>query len=323
MGQLLNLSGFPALPASRYSHTDIARSFIIAAITLVIFLVTFLAMAKNSTTVAPQLFYFPILYTTYFYPGRGVLVAGSCAIVYGITGSYFVFPDIHAMQFVIGQAVLFICVALLSMYFFRNRTRDPGTAPAGSETIAMMIDAGENDHVEFKFQSLWSADLGKEEILASDSIEIRKYKKNASKFIIARSIAGFLNTEGGDLFIGVREDRIHTTTEITGIEDEYRKLHDRDRNPDGYRRMVIDSIVKKYMPETVDTASRFIHISFPRIKDRTVCRLHIEPAEKPVFVDVGNDELFFIRVDASTRLITGKTLTNYILSRFAEKKPAS
>ena len=54
-----------------------------------------------------------------------------------------------------------------------------------------MIKTGENDHIEFKLQSLWSTDLTREEILATESSEIRKYRNNASKFIIARSIARF------------------------------------------------------------------------------------------------------------------------------------
>ncbi len=44
--------------------------------------------------------------------------------------------------------------------------------------------------------------------------------------------------------------------------------------------------------------------------------MHITPAEKPIFVDTGSEEFFFIRVDASTRNISGKTLTSYILTRF-------
>lgn len=323
MGQILDHSEIPFFPQDRYTHADIVRHVVIGSITLSIFLVTFLAMARNSTTVAPQLFYFPILYTTYFYPRRGLVVAGSCAIAYGLVGSYFVFPDLHAVQFVIGQAALFICVGIAARYLLKNRIPGPGSAATESEAVRMMIDSGENDRVEFKLSCLWSADLRNDEIAASDSAEVKRYRNNASKFIIARSIAGFLNTGGGDLFIGIRENRITNTIEVVGIEDEYRKLHEQDRNPDGYRRMVIDTIIKKYLPETVETAGRLIHITFPIVRARTVCRLHIAKAEKPAFVVAGNDELFFIRVDASTRLITGKTLINYILSRFAGEKPAT
>ena len=85
----------------------------------------------------------------------------------------------------------------------------------------------------------------------------------ASKFIVARSIAGLLNTYGGDLVIGIRKDRMLSTTEVMGIESDDSHLQELDRNPDRYRRMLIDSVVRKYLPEIFDSASRFIRISFP------------------------------------------------------------
>ena len=83
------------------------------------------------------------------------------------------------------------------------------------------------------------------------------------------------------------------------------------------RRMIVDAIIRKYILEIYDTASRFIHISFPVVSGRTLCHLHITPSDKPVFVDSGIEEIFFVRIDASTRAITGKTLTRYTLTRFS------
>jgi len=320
MGQLLNLpdSSFWE-KQGRYSHTDIVRSWIIVSISCVIFMVTYLAMAAGNESIAPQLFYFPILYTTYFYPSRGVIVATGCAIAYGIAGALFVSPDFLSAGFVVGQALLFICIAAAFAYFMKSRATDTAILPAEPDEIRRLIDAGENDRVEFKLQTLWSSDLTSPEISASESPEIRKYKHNTSRFIIARSIAGFLNTGGGDLIIGLKEDRIQNQVQVVGIENEYHKLHEKDRNPDGYRRMIIDAVIRKFLPEIFNVASRFIHISFPTISGKTVCRVHVTPSEKPVFVDIGNEELFFIRVDASTRPLTGKPLTKYILSRFSRR----
>jgi hypothetical protein len=321
MGQMLNFPEIPFFPHERYTHTDIVRHIVIGTITISIFLVTFLAMARNSTSVAPQLFYFPILYTTYFYPRRGLVVAASCAVAYGLVGSYFMYPDLQAVQFVIGQAALFLCVGVAAGFLLKNRVPGYGSAVSESEAVRRMIDGGENDKVEFKLAALWSTELTNEELAGSTSIEVKRYKKNASKFTIARSIAGFLNTEGGDLLLGIREDRRKNTVEVTGIESEYAKLQENDRNPDGYRRMIMDSVIRKYIPDAVAMASRTIHITCPVIDGRTICRIHITGAVKPMLVDVGNEELFFIRVDAETRLISGKTLTRYILSRFSAEKP--
>jgi hypothetical protein len=301
-----------------WSHTDIVRFWIIVSFIVSIIGIAYVSMSAGYGTIVPQLFYIPILYTAYFYPDRSMYVACCCGVAYTFVAAFFVVPELYAVAGIIFQALLFVVIAAAAAIVLKHReTATPVLPEDDADAIQAMINTGENDHIEFKLQSLWSADLTKEEILASESSEIRKYRNNASKFIIARSIAGFLNTDGGDLIIGIREDRIKNFIQAAGIDDDYRKLQEKDRNPDGYRRMIIESIVQKYLPEIVNTASRFIHLSFPSLSGRTLCHIHILPADKPVFVTIGNEEIFFIRVDASTRSITGKILTQYILTRFS------
>jgi len=318
MNWLSGMAGYKNLPQLRWSQTDLVRSWVIAAFILSITGLAYISMSMGYGTIVPQLFYFPILYTAYFYPGHSLYVACSCGVAYSFVAAFFAAPDLLIMVAIIVQVLLFVGIAAASGIVLKNREyRSPGLPGDDAEAVRSMIAAGESDHIEFKLRSLWSSDLLREEILSSESPEVRKYHTNASRFIIARSIAGFLNTDGGDLIIGIKEDRINNTIEIAGIEEDYSKLHREDRNPDGYRRMIVDSIIRKYLPEVFDTVSMLIHLSFPVLSGRTLCHLHIIPAEKPVFVDINNEELFFIRVDASTRSITGKALTQYILTRFS------
>lgn len=318
MNQSPGLTGFFPLLPFRISRTDIVRFWVIASITISITGITYISMAAGYGTVVPQLFYFPILYATYFYPERGMYVASSCAVAYLVIATSFVAPDPILIGGVIFQSLLFIGIAAGSGYVLKNRDGRTFIAPADDAgSIQEMIRTGECDHIEFKSESLWSAYLSKEEITANESPEVRKYGHNASKLIIARSIAGFLNTDGGDLIIGIREDRTHNLIELAGIDKDYDRMHETDRNPDGYRRMLIDAVIRKYLPEVYDTASRFIHISFPVVSERILCHVHISPSDKPVFVDTGSEEIFFIRIDASTRSISGKNMTRYILNRFS------
>jgi predicted HTH transcriptional regulator len=247
-------------------------------------------------------------------------VACSCGVAYSFVAAFFVRPDVSSVGGIIVQALLFVVIAAAASVVLKNREiKSPDRKEEIDEAILTMMNTGENDRIEFKKQSLWSADLSQEEILATESPEIRKYRNNASKFIIARSIAGFLNTNGGDLLIGIEEDRLKNKTRVVGIEEDYHRLHEKDRNPDGYRRMIVETILQKYMPEIVNTTSRFIHISFPSHSGRILCHVHVLPADKPVFVNIGNEELFFIRIDASTKSIAGKVLTQYILTRFSNR----
>jgi len=320
MNQSSGMTGYSNPLQFRWSHTDLVRFWVIVTFIISIIGLAYISMSAGYGTIVPQLFYFPILYTAYFYPDRGMYVACSCGVAYSFVAAFFVVPELVAIAGIIIQALLFVVIAAGAAFVLKQRENiSPALPEDDTEAIRTMINAGENDHIEFKLQSLWSADLTREEILSSESSEIRKYRNNASKFIIARSIAGFLNTDGGDLVIGIQEDRIKNKIHVVGIEEEYRRLHEKDRNPDGYRRMIVDSVIQKYLPEIVNTASRFIHLSFPSLSGRTLCHVHVLPADKPVFVDIGNEELFFIRIDASTRSITGKVLTQYILTRFSSQ----
>ena len=318
MEQSSGMTGYVNPLRAQVSHTDLVRFWVIVAFIISIIGIAYVSMSAGYGTIVPQLFYIPIIYTTYFYPERSMYVACCCGVAYSFVAAFFAVPELYVVMGILFQALLFVVIAAAAAIVLKRREISTPVQPEDdAETIRTMIKNGENNHIEFKLQSLWSSDLTREEILATDSSEIRKYRNNASRFIIARSIAGFLNTDGGDLIIGIQEDRIKNSIQAVGIEDDYGKLQEKDRNPDGYRRMIVDSIIQKYLPEIFNTASRFINLSFPSLSGRTLCHVHITPSDRPVFVSIGNEELFFIRVDASTRSLTGKVLTQYILTRFS------
>jgi hypothetical protein len=318
MNQSSGMTGYANPLQVHWSHTDLVRFWVIVAFIVSIIGIAYVSMSAGFGTIVPQLFYIPIIYTAYFYPDRSMYVACCCGVAYSFVAAFFVVPELYAVAGILFQALLFVVIAAAAAIVLKHReTSTPAPPEDDAEAIRTMFKTGENNHIEFKLQSLWSADLTREEILATESSEIRKYRNNASKFIIARSIAGFLNTDGGDLIIGVEEDRMKNSIHAVGIEEDFSKLQEKDRNPDGYRRMIVDSIIQKYLPEIFNTASRFIHLSFPSLSGRMLCHIHVKPADKPVFVSIGNEELFFIRIDASTRSLTGKVLTQYILTRFS------
>ncbi len=98
------------------SHTDLTRFIIIASLTLVCIIITTLSISRALETLYAQLFYFPIVYATYFYPRRGLWLAGACAILYEGFAYFYLFPNTGALIYVTGQAILFIGVAALVAY---------------------------------------------------------------------------------------------------------------------------------------------------------------------------------------------------------------
>ena len=182
------------------------------------------------------------------------------------------------------------------------------------------IDGGETGYTEFKSSALWSKQLNSEQIHDNTSIIVRNFGKNASKYIIARSIASFLNTEGGNLIIGIKENKETGNDEIIGIASEFDKL--REKSIDGYRRMLIDDVVRKYFEDDIyNNATKYIKMTFPEIEGKTLCWLQIRKADKRVFVKTKqNGDMFFIRTDAETREITGQELVDYCEGRFKQFK---
>jgi tetratricopeptide (TPR) repeat protein len=183
------------------------------------------------------------------------------------------------------------------------------------ETFQALVRGGENEFVEFKSSALWSKSFSKEDISASESRDVHKFGRDTSKIVIAKTIAGFLNTEGGNLVIGIRENKSGASNEIIGIEKEFSRI--RDPCADGYRRMLIDEIIRKYLPpEIYHHLGRYVRVHFMNAEDHTLCWLEIKKADDAVFVKIQDDELFFIRIDAETRQIADKALVDYVRKRF-------
>jgi tetratricopeptide (TPR) repeat protein len=197
-----------------------------------------------------------------------------------------------------------------------NHTPSHGTgSQVLNDTFHKILQGGESEFVEYKSSALWSKTLSKGDIASSDSKDLHKFGRDTSKVIIAKTIAGFLNTNGGNLVIGIRENKGGQPDEIIGIENEYPKL--KDPCPDGYRRMVVDEIIRKYLPaEIFHHMTRYIRIQFPKSGDKTLCWLEIGKADDGVFLTVQDEEIFFIRIDAETRQIADKALVDYCRRQF-------
>lgn len=183
-----------------------------------------------------------------------------------------------------------------------------------------LIDNGENHFVEFKSSILWSVRLSEKQINESNSYEVKRYGRNASKYIIAKSIAGFLNSDGGNLIIGIKENKTANKDEIIGIESEFYKLQ--DQCVDGYRRMIVDTAIRNYFPSNIfHHFNNYLTINFEQIEGKTVCHIHIKKSDSKVFITSKKNKKyghFFVRIDATTRELQGEEIVDYCLKRFSK-----
>ena len=204
---------------------------------------------------------------------------------------------------------------ILSNAIVNKPTEEVLPTNLNSENLDTLIAGGENHFVEFKTSMLWSLRKTKDEIEKSNSSDLKKYTQNTSRIIVGKTLAGFLNSDGGTLVIGIKEDKQGKVDDIISIESEYFKLT--DPCEDGYRRAIVDSIIKPYFPSGImNRISDYIQISFEKIEGKTLCVLKASKSDVKVFLKLSGVDYFFIRVDASTREITGEQVVDYCKKRF-------
>ena len=63
--------------------------------------------------------------------------------------------------------------------------------------------------------------------------------------------------------------------------------------------------------------NKYLKIEFLDIEDKKVCVIHANKSDKQVFLSIKKEELFYIRIDASSRMIEGQDLVNYCMGRFS------
>ena len=190
----------------------------------------------------------------------------------------------------------------------------PNVSSPDSHSINNLLAKGEDHFVELKTSAFWSKYLSPEKLEKTDSHEVKQHGRRASAFIIAKSIAGFSNADGGHLFIGIKENKQTDSLEFTGIKSEFSKLT--DQSVDGYRRALIDDVIKPYLPSFfMHRINDHVRMDFPTVEGNMICYLEILKSKQEIFVTSKKDQ-FFVRIEASTREIQGAEIVQYCKSRF-------
>ncbi len=158
-------------------------------------------------------------------------------------------------------------------------------------TTKEIIESGENELVELKNSLRWS--ISKNEV--DKEIE----------FNIMRTIAAFLNYNGGILFIGVLDDG-----EIIGVENDLNSLG--KANQDGFYLHFVN-LVEKYLGKEF---VKYVHVTFEEVDNKTICKVHIEPSKSPTFIKNNGEKYFYTRVGNSSKMLDVEDTTKYIHSHW-------
>ncbi|GIU92729.1 MAG: hypothetical protein KatS3mg011_1635 [Acidimicrobiia bacterium] len=162
------------------------------------------------------------------------------------------------------------------------------------------------------------ADWSLEELIAGEESGVVEFKSSAYYSYrpdvpprvvtdsVIKTIAGFLNADGGILVVGVADDG-----EVLGIEpDLAAKGVDEDRYVNWLTSVVSSSL-------DPSAAAAQVAISIRRFEDVPVAVIEVRRGVEPVFAKVSkSDKAFFVRMNNSTRELSGPDLVSYLKLRF-------
>ena len=163
--------------------------------------------------------------------------------------------------------------------------------PANEEIHAQIL-SGESDTVEFK--STMRYDLLSKEV------------NKKLEYVIAKTIAAFMNSEGGNLFIGVDDNQ-----NILGLAYDISTLT--KKNIDGFELHLVE-VIKKFIGAGLIS---HIKISFPIVDDIQICRIKISKNSKPVFIKYEEREDFFVRTGCSSQPLSREEQSAYEKSHWS------
>ena len=136
-----------------------------------------------------------------------------------------------------------------------------------------------------------------------ETLEYATQNKGKNKDILLSSlktIAGFLNAEGGTLLIGVDD-----SGKIKGIERDLSAL--RHGNNDRFEQKIRNFLRERFRPQPI----RKIDISFEKLPQGTVCRVDVQASKDIIHLD----NKVYVRDGNTTQLLDGRALTDWIQER--------
>jgi predicted HTH transcriptional regulator len=155
------------------------------------------------------------------------------------------------------------------------------------DKLEKLIEKGESNKIEFKSTLRWN-------------IYAERMDKNIEHSVL-KTIAAFLNTDGGSLIIGIDDEK-----KALGLEMD--KFENHDAMLLHLMNIVKDRIGAKF--------TRFFDINIEKYKGKEVLYLDCRPGLVPAYVKHNNQEKFYIRTGPSTTELSVSEIHEYIQQRF-------
>ncbi|CAJ1501203.1 protease Lon-related BREX system protein BrxL [[Mycobacterium] burgundiense] len=175
-----------------------------------------------------------------------------------------------------------------------GRAIDEVAEPLALNTTELMSN-GESKKVEFKSSATFDWETGK--------------KNKELEFSIAKTVAGFANSHGGTLLIGVNDDG-----EAVGLVDDFRLASQKRQDADGYENWLTSMLAESLGK----VATTYLSVSFDEDNGHNICRVDVTPSKVPIFIRSQKSRGdFYVRLSNSTRLLNTAEAMEYIKSHWA------
>lgn len=127
-----------------------------------------------------------------------------------------------------------------------------------------------------------------------------------------KTIAAFLNSQGGYLVIGVGDGR-----RILGIRYDYETLPRSDA--DGFENHFTQVFNKTIGPES----RHLVRLWFPILQNSDICIVDVMPSSQPVYLKTDNDEHFYIRTGNVSTPLRLSEIDSFVRSRWPQRTTTS
>lgn len=170
--------------------------------------------------------------------------------------------------------------------FLEENSEVIGMGEMERSEVERIIEEGECERVEFKSTLRTNLETGEAD---------KRMEKAVLKTIVA-----FLNSNGGNLLIGVADDG-----SILGADEA--SFDNRDKMNLHLNNLIKSRIGAEFLPQ--------ITVMNVEFDDKVVIRVKCSPTEKPVFLTDGKIEIFYVRNGSQTDELTGMALLDYVNNR--------
>ena len=153
-------------------------------------------------------------------------------------------------------------------------------------SVVELIELGESAVLEFKSTLQWDVRQGKQ----------NKERRHS----VLKTIAAFMNSEGGTLVIGVEDNG-----DLYGLSNDLGLVGGTN---DRFQQTLINLVVDSMGPSVVP----YVNIRFERIGERTVCVVTVEAVRDGVFLKTAKGTEFFVRAANTTRSLDPEQTHEYL-----------